>query len=284
MNTFSLSKQHSRVNIGPIGVKNITFPNYQRVTLWEAQIRASEGNEKVDSAFHQAGLTGNEPPFKVRTFVAKWNALRELDPSIALPPKTREAIQAIGGAVRPAVMPVAAPAKQTIPAVAGIAPLKTFAPAAPQGPTSPARPAVDGNLRGLDRVRASIRADMQAGTHGLQPAAAESDPWKLPASLASVPRVGNKIDRLTLDQLGVLAVEVFGEVATCLLVASSEGDAETLHRLERQFFVEGLTIPGQTPDSFSANLRMTPQTTGLAGVSHRRQQCQVDAFVAHLES
>jgi len=48
---------------------------------------------------------------------------------------------------------------------------------------------------------------------------------------------------------------------------------ETVHILERQMFIENLHIPGQKDDSFDPNLRMTNTTTGLAGVSHRRQQC-----------
>ena len=121
------------------------------------------------------------------------------------------------------------------------------------------------------------------GLIGLQPLAAENDPWKLPASLASIPPVGKKIARLDVDQLGALACEVFGEVETNRLVATSNSDAQTLNRLERQFFIENLTIPGQT-DAFDASLRMTNSTTGLAGVAHRRQQSQIDAFVAFLES
>ena len=256
-------------------MKTITFPNYQRVTLWEAEIRAAKGDSAVNEAYRKIGLTGNESPVKAKTFIAKWNALRELDPSITLPRQTREAVQNIGKAVMPATPSPATLANQPKP-------IRSFAPTAPPKQTPPGRPAIDGNLRGLDRMRASIRADIEAGTHGLPPPAASDDPWKLPASLSSVPRVGNKVDRLTLDQLGVLAIEVFGEVATCLLVATSESDAQTLHRLERQFFIENLKIPGQTAESFSPNLRMSPQVGIFAG-PNRRQQCRIDAFVAHLE-
>ena len=67
-------------------MKTLTMPNYQRVTVWEADIRATKGDAIVDAAFRKAGLSGNESPTKVKTFVAKFNALRELDPSIELPP------------------------------------------------------------------------------------------------------------------------------------------------------------------------------------------------------
>jgi hypothetical protein len=250
-------------------MKTLIMPNYQRVTVWEAEIRATKGDAIVDAAFRKAGLAGNESPTMVKTFHAKWNALRELDPSIMLPRQTREAIQSIGGAQAksPAVPLPVSPAK----------------PSQSAKPAPQARPVIDANLHGLDRVRASIRADMQAGTHGLQPLAADNDPWKLPASLASIPPAGKKIARLDVDQLGALACEVFGEVETNRLVATSNSDAQTLARLERQFFVENLRIPGQT-DAFDASLRMTNSTTGLAGVAHRRQQSQIDAFVAFLES
>ncbi len=251
------------------------MPNYQRVTVWEADIRATKGDAIVDAAFRKAGLSGNESPTKVKTFVAKFNALRELDPSIELPPKTRDAVKAASGTqARPAL---------PIQSSAGVNAPRPSQSAIPTRPAPQARPVLNANLHGLDRVRASICADMQAGTHGLQPLAADNDPWKLPASLASIPPVGKKIARLDVDQLGALACEVFGEVETNRLVATSNSDAQTLARLERQFFVENLRIPGQT-DAFDASLRMTNSTTGLAGVAHRRQQNQINAFVAFLES
>jgi hypothetical protein len=253
-------------------MKTLIMPNYQRVTVWEAEIRATKGDAIVDAAFRKAGLAGNESPTMVKTFHAKWNALRELDPSIMLPRQTREAIQSIGGAQAKSPglpLPVSPPRPSQ---------------SAPTRPAPQARPVIDANLHGLDRVRASICAEMQAGTHGLQPLAAENDAWKLPASLASIAPVGHTIARLDVDQLGALACEVFGEVQTNRLVATSNSDAQTLNRLERQFFIENLTIPGQTDNAFNASLRMTNQTTGLAGVAHRRQQGKIDSFVAFLES
>ena len=259
-------------------MKTSNFPSYNRTKVFETALRAARGDAAVEKAFKDIGLTGNEQPFMAKTWMAKYRALVALEPSIALSQQAQNALQSIvGSTARPSAV-----ASSTVSPTGRVS--KPLSPARPSQSAIPTRPVIDANLHGLDRVRASIRADMQAGTHGLQPLAADNDPWQLPASLASIPPVGRKIARLDVDQLGALACEVFGEVETNRLVSTSNSDAQTLNRLERQFFIENLTIPGQTDNAFNASLRMTNQTTGLAGVAHRRQQGKIDSFVAFLES
>jgi len=234
------------------------------------------GNATVDAAFRNAGLMGTESKLTARTINRKFNVLRLLDPSIELPQKTRDAVKAAGG---PAsyLSPVASP---TVSAPASLT--KLFSSARPVAPA--AKPAdSNANLHGMERIMAGIRREKATGTFGLPPTANEAGAWSLSPSLASIPAVGHTIERLDVEQLGALCCEVLGEVETNRLVARSNSDVETVHILERQMFIENLHIPGQKDDSFDPNLRMTNTTTGLAGVSHRRQQCRIDAYLAHLE-
>ncbi len=255
------------------------MPSYSRVLVWEQEARAAKGDTVVDAAFRAAyqaaGLSGTERKEQMKVVMAKWDALRKLDPSVELPQKTRDAVKAAGGTARFALPVTPLP-------VANVA--RPFQSAIPPKPASPARPAVDGSLRGVERMAASIRRDMAAGIHGLQRPATDDDPFKIPVSLASIPPVGRKVARLDVDQLGALACEIFGEVETNRICATSSSDAETLHRLERQYYIEGLKIPGQTAESFAANLRMSPPPSGIFGGMHRRQQTMIDAFIAFLES
>jgi hypothetical protein len=249
-------------------MKQIMMPSYVRVQVWDQETRAALGDAVVDAAFRAAfqaaGLSGTERKETMKVVMAKWNALRQLDPSIELSKKARDAVKAASGAFRPA-LPVASLPTASLP--------KLSPPATPSKPTQ--------GLHGMELCRASIRADIAAGTHGLQ-AVADDNGLKLPPALANVPTTG-KMDKLSLDNLGLLALTTFGAVAVTRLVSSCDSNAATRMKLERQFWVEGYDLRGNSENSFPANLQMTPPT-GIYATFHRRAQAVIDLFLQHLSS
>ena len=250
------------------------LPSFTKTCEAEARVRASHGNAAVDKAFLEAGLTGKEPPTKVRTFVRKLSALQSLDPSIAYPQRAREAMQSIAlSKVAPGVASVDVPTANTP---------KIFQPATAEKRLPEAAPAkLTEGLHGIALTQAAIRADIASGRHGVQ-AISNDDEVQLPPALANVPPV-DKMGKLSLDNLGLLALTTFGAVAVTRLVSSCDSNAATRMKLERQFWVEGYDLRGNAENSFPANLKMTPPTV-IYATFHRRAQTVIDLFLQHLSS